>query len=573
MSYLIHYLVKHKYRFILILLILPISIGLQLLGPQVLGNFIDQAVKGIPLNQLLNIAFIFLGITLLNQVSITVITYLSEDLAWRTTNKLRLDLFSHVMRLDMGFHNSNTPSVMMEQIDSDVTVLVTFFSQMIIQVIGNSILLIGITTWFFFQSVQMGLGLLAFVIVILFVLRNLSNVAAAEWTEFRQSRDKLYSFIGEQLMGIEDIRSRGAESYVTRQLYVLMRDLLVTKRVANFRGTFILSAIAMAFGLGTMFVFLFGANLYVLGTITIGTVYLAYRYMEMLRTPLEQISRQLEYRQQALASAKRVKSLLSQKPKIQDGTGGYFSSGTLSLEFKHVTFSYNQGQNNLHDISFYLKAGRTMGLVGRTGSGKTTLTRLILRLYEVDTGAIELGSTDIRTVPVYELRRKIGMITQDVEIFHATVRDNITLFDRSIADEHIVKTLVDLGLNNWFYSLPDGLDTTIAKGAIEMSAGEAQLLSLARVLFQKPSLIILDEASARLDPITEKIAQRTIARLLSQCTAIIIAHRLETLQNVDDIMVLEDGQIHEFGERHTLSRDHNSKYYQLLKTHEKELFV
>lgn len=425
----------------------------------------------------------------------------------------------------------------------------------------------------FFQSIWLGWGLLAFVVLIIFALQNLSNVAVVEWTSFRQARDKLYGFIEEQLMGMEDVRSRGAESYVMRHLYVLMRDLMITKRIANFRGTFILSAIAMAFGVGIISVMLFGTSLYVSGSITIGTVYLAYRYMEMLRTPLEQISRQLEYLQQAVASAARVKSLLSLKSKIQDGKDNRLSSGPQSLEFKGVTFSYNHEQTTLHNLSFRLNAGRVMGLIGRTGSGKTTLTRLILRLYEIDKGAIELGGIDLRTVPTNDLRQKVSMITQNVEIFNAMVRDNITLFDRSIDDEQILKVLADLGLTNWFNSLPKGLDTIIAKGSIEMSAGEAQLLNLARSFFQKPSLIILDEASARIDPITEQMIEKAITRLFSQCTVIIIAHRLETLQNVDDIMVLEKGEIHEFDERCKLSQDSNSKYHQLLKTYDEEMFI
>jgi ABC-type multidrug transport system fused ATPase/permease subunit len=248
----------------------------------------------------------------------------------------------------------------------------------------------------------------------------------------------------------------------------------------------------------------------------------------------------------------------------------------------------------LHDVSFDLSPGRVLGVLGRTGSGKTTLTRLLFRLYDVDAGAVRLSddrpqttasnpdvargmssvvnSVDIRDLPLAELRRHVGLVTQDVQLFAATVRDNLTLFNNydparpAIPDAAIVAALETLGLGGWFRGLPDGLDSVMESGGKGLSAGEAQLLALARVFLRDPHLVVLDEASSRLDPGTEQLLERAIDRLLAGRTGIIIAHRLRTVLRADDILILENGRVVEFGPRPALAADPGSRFYRLLQT-------
>jgi ABC-type multidrug transport system fused ATPase/permease subunit len=226
----------------------------------------------------------------------------------------------------------------------------------------------------------------------------------------------------------------------------------------------------------------------------------------------------------------------------------------------------------LHDISFQIAAGRTLGILGRTGSGKTTLTRLLFRLYDVSDGAIRIGGADIRDLRFDNLRQRVGMVTQDVQLFHATVRENLTFFDSSIPDQRILDVLEQLELLPWYQSLANGLDTVLA-GSGGLSAGEAQVLAFTRVFLREPGLVVLDEASSRLDPATERLIERAVDRLLAERTGIIIAHRLATVLRADDILILEGGRIREYGEREALRNNPRSRFAELLRTGLEEVLV
>jgi ATP-binding cassette, subfamily B, bacterial len=254
------------------------------------------------------------------------------------------------------------------------------------------------------------------------------------------------------------------------------------------------------------------------------------------------------------------------KAEVIDGSGTDIPARPLELAFNHVTFSYNGNDSVLSGLSFQLKPGSVLGLLGRTGSGKTTLARLIFRLYDPKAGCVEINGEDIRNASLETLRRNVAIVTQDVQLFRASVRDNLTFFDRSISDAQILNTLEELELSEWHRSLPKGLDTELDTGSRSLSAGEAQLLAFTRIFLRNPGLVILDEASSRLDPATEQRLERAIDKLLQNRTAIIIAHRLGTVQRADEIMILDHGMVSEYGDRKQLAADVNSRFYQLLQT-------
>jgi len=261
----------------------------------------------------------------------------------------------------------------------------------------------------------------------------------------------------------------------------------------------------------------------------------------------------------------RIKDLYDTRTATPDGPGAALPPGPPALRFDDVSFGYDDESEALalRDLSFDLLPGRVLGVLGRTGSGKTTLARLVTRLYDPRAGAIRLGGVDLRDLRLADLRQRVGLVTQDVQLFGATVRDNLTLFAEGVADERILRALSDLGLTEWYESLPHGLDTEIAAGAL--SAGQAQLLALARVFLRDPSLIVLDEASSRLDPATERLLERAIDRLFEGRSAIVIAHRLATVQRADDILVLDGGRAVEYGPRMSLAADPTSHYARLLR--------
>ena len=249
--------------------------------------------------------------------------------------------------------------------------------------------------------------------------------------------------------------------------------------------------------------------------------------------------------------------------------------GPLRVTFDGVTFRYRDEQPGaeergsvLDDLSFVLEPGKVLGLLGRTGSGKTTLTRLLFRLYDPVAGTIRLGDVPLGDAGLSDLRQRVGLVTQDVQLFRGTVRDNVRLFGEHVSDARILDAFRELGLREWLRSLPDGLDTALLSGSKSLSAGEAQLLAFTRVYLKNPGVVILDEASSRLDPATEQLLERAVDRLLHapRRTAIIIAHRLLTVGRADEIMVLKDGRIHEYGAREALAGDPSSHFNRLLQT-------
>jgi ABC-type multidrug transport system fused ATPase/permease subunit len=316
-------------------------------------------------------------------------------------------------------------------------------------------------------------------------------------------------------------------------------------------------AIAMSIG-----VFLFSQH-----TISMGTVYLIFAYTTLMNKPIELISQQLRELQETAGSVTRVLTLLSETRTIEDGNSGHLPGGAISVTFEDVSFSYTQDVPVLQNIALHLQPGNVLGLLGRTGSGKTTMTKLLTRLYDPTQGSIKLSDQDLRTLTLDDLRGHIGIVSQEVNVLHATVRDNLTLFDPTILDPEISQALNEVGLGDWLQALPEGLDTRLAPGGSGLSAGEAQLLAFARIFLKKEcGLVILDEASARLDPATERLLERAIDRLLAGRTAIIIAHRLTTVQRADTIMILEDGHCCELGQRRALASDDDSRYARLLRT-------
>jgi ATP-binding cassette subfamily B protein len=322
----------------------------------------------------------------------------------------------------------------------------------------------------------------------------------------------------------------------------------------------------------TAFVFAVGVYRLNQGVITIGTIYLAFHVTVMAGWSLFRITEQMETLQRARASLVRInefyhtESRIQALPAVSLKVKSSEKSEALSVEFRDVSFAYQAGVPVLQDISFRLSPDRVLGLLGRTGSGKTTLARLLVHFYEPGRGTIHLGGKDLRHIPPAELHRQVGWVTQEVQLFHATVRDNLTFFDRTISDERILDVIEQLGLVSWYKTLPNGLDTELAAGGKGLSAGEAQLLVFTRVFLQDPGLVILDEASSRLDPATEHLITRAVDRLLKGRTAIVIAHQLKTVQRADEIMIIEGGRIIEHGSRELLAADSFSRFYQLLQT-------
>jgi ATP-binding cassette subfamily B protein len=301
-------------------------------------------------------------------------------------------------------------------------------------------------------------------------------------------------------------------------------------------------------------------------SITVGSAFALYFYAQLLMQPLENVSHQVEALQQAIAGGRRVMQLLAVDSRVVDGPGAPLREGPLSVALRDVTFGYGTDVDVLHGVTIEVPAGAVLGIVGRTGSGKSTIARLLVRFHDPRSGAVEVGGVDVRTLRRHQLRERVALVTQEVHVLRASVRDNLTLFDPTVGDADIHRAIERLGLTPWFDALPEGLDTIVREGGAGMSAGESQLLSFGRAFLADPSLLILDEASSRLDPASEAVLEEAVDSLLTGRTGIVIAHRLATLRRCDLICVLEHGRVVELGRRDELAADSSTRFGALLRT-------
>ncbi|MCG6138340.1 MAG: ABC transporter ATP-binding protein/permease [Nostoc sp. LLA-1] len=633
-STLIKYLQPLWHQSLLLLILLLLGIGLRLLNPQILAAFIDIATSEADFSRLIQLALMFLGIALTTQLISLLETYLAADIGLQATNRLRANLTLHCLQLDMSFHNQQTPGALIERIDGDISQLNHFFSRFIIDFCGNSIFAIGVLIALFYIDWRIGITAIALVVILVLTSEHINKIVIPYFQAERASSASLFGFLGERLSGTEDISANGATAYVMHRFYERSRDLFPKLVKSQTFGAGVFSIWISLFTLGKAVILGVSITLFLNNAFAIGTVYLIYRYIELLQQPIQKFGRQIQDLQKASAALIRVRELLTTQSSLLDIGQTTLTQQALSVSFHHVDFRYPQSQpdqaplgrgcrfgvwgvgeeiapttsgsqasssqddfiagdskprpipSSLHpirdpnatsdlvlrDISFSLSPNSILGLLGRTGSGKTSITRLLLRLYDPTQGTIRLDGVNLLDIPITQLREHIGIVTQEIQLFHASVRNNLTLFESSIPDARIEEMIQEVGLGDWYQSLPQGLDTILAPGGSGLSAGQAQLLAFVRVFLKNPGLVILDEASSRLDPATEQLLTKAIDRLLVGRTAIIIAHRLATVKRADQIMILEDGHCLEYGQRQELATNPQSRFAQLLQIGLEEAF-
>ena len=568
------YLRPQGLRVLLLTFCLVGGVALQLIAPQMISRFIDLVTKrgvAAPIQRLWTLAGLFIAATLAAQTVRLAGAYFSASVGWNAANRLREDLARHCLALDMSFHNARTPGELIERIDGDVSSLASVFSQFVFQILGSALLMLGILVVLTVRDVWVGGALCLFAAAALAVLHMSRGLGMPLFAAERQVRSELAGFVEERVGGLDDVRANGGGAHVMQRLGGLNDKLTATGvKAIRLAAVYIVLITNAVFITGFGVALSIGVYLFQRGQASIGEVYLLVQYTAMLRAPLETIGGQIQDLQRTMASLGRVQELQALTPKVRDGSGAAWAAAAPTVTFDRVSFAYNADGPVLRDVSFHLRAGETLGLLGRTGSGKTTITRLLARFYDPASGDIRLGGQDVRRATLAQLHAFVGVVSQDVQIFHASIRDNLTFFDPGVPDSRLLPVLNDLGLADWLGRQSQGLDTLIEVGAL--SAGEAQLLAFARVFLKDPGLILLDEASSRLDPATERQIDHAVAALLGgergatrRRTAIVVAHRLSTVRRVDRIMILDQGRIVEEGPRAELAADPDSRFAGLLR--------
>lgn len=546
-------------------------VGVELLRPSVLGKFIDNIKTDLPIRSLYLMAVLYLFLTLAKQGLLILMVYLTQNIGWKSTNQLRIDLSEHCLNLDMKFHKNFTPGQLVERVDGDISVLFQFFTTFITSILKSVILIVVLISYMAYISPKY-----AIIYVVYLSLAYLYNIVFAKKINkvseiSRQEESNLYGLIGEHITSVEDIRALGAKEYVLNKERKVLRKLYNAMKVDWLLGfgdwsyQEFISIFSRVISFIVVGVEVYSAN------ISLGTAYLLFSLSDLLIEPLVGLKEEILYMQKTDASIRRINELLNYEREISKGEVN-FNDDKLNLEFKNVKFGY-EDKVVIDDVNFCLEKGKVLGILGRTGSGKTTLARLTSKLYDTDSGEILINGVDIKNLSDDFIRSNISFVTQEVQIFNGTIRDNLTIFDESIKDEEIMNIIEDIGIYDWFEKLSDGLDTPISTENPGLSSGELQLLTFLRVFLKNPKLIILDEATSRLDPITEKYLERAMESLVKNRTVIIIAHKLKTVLKADEILILEDGKVVENDSTTKLKMDKKSRFSILLEKGLEEVLV
>jgi ATP-binding cassette, subfamily B, bacterial len=541
--------------------LVAISSALLISGPLVVRQIVDDAGSGTTTSQIVRLALLFLAIAVATQLLAVVVSWLATVLAWRTTNGLRLTMTRHVLGLDHEFHRTHTPGELIQRVDGDITSVSDFLSRVVTKAAGAAMLIGGIIVVLTALDWRLGLGMAIYVGLALAVIVRSRHRAVSESSDEMGALGRLYGGIEERLTAAEDLRANGAADHVAWRFIEESEDALMSavrrERAFLVMWWFVQGAVAA----GWIIALVLGAVLVAAGTISLGTAFLMYQYVLLIARPLEETVHELETVQKANGAMIRVADLLAVDSKVLDEGVTSPPAGPLAIDVDRVHFDYGDDHPVLREVDVHIAAGRSVGIVGRTGSGKTTFSRLVLRLVEPTSGVVALGGVPIADIPLAQLRHRVALVPQEVELFSGTVRDNVTLFDDGPSDPDVVAALRRVGLDALAEA---GIDRELGAAGSGLSAGEAQLLALARVWLRDPDVLVLDEATARVDPETERRIESAVVELMRGRTTLVIAHRLSTLRSVDEVIVFDHGRVVEHGDRSDLVGDDDSRFARLL---------
>ena len=497
----------------------------------------------------------------------------------RLTARIRDDLFSHAMALSLRFHDRTPVGKLLTRLTSDVDALAEVFGSGAVGVLADLVTLIVIAVTMISIEWRLGLLLMLGQIPVIFGILWLQSRYRKANYRVREELGQLNADLQENLQGLEVVQmfrrealnsarfSRTTDSY--RQ--AITGTILYDSSISAFIEWVALTAVAVVLGIG--------GSMVTSGLMGLGTLTTFILYSQRLFDPLRQLAERFTQIQGGLTAVERIGELLEQPIEISElpdnqktaaaVRSGIERSSAGEVIFENVSFAYRADDPILQDLSFRITPGEHVALVGPTGSGKTTIIRLLCRLYEPQQGRILLDGIDIRQLPIPTLRQRLGVVLQDTFLFSGNVADNLRL-DAPISTDELRKTCRDLGLEPLLRRLPDGLATELRERGGNLSSGERQLLSVARVAIRDPSVLVMDEATAFMDPSTEATLQRDLDRLLKQRTAIVIAHRLATVEAADRILVLKKGRVVEQG-NHLELRAAGGLYAQLAELQERGL--
>lgn len=568
---LLKYLKPNLGNFILGIALMFIVLLIDLLPNYFLGQTTDVIVNKTLTNAVkMERVLLFVGILILVLVVAVTINYfqtiLMEKLGQTIVLDIRQDAFEHVQKLSTNQHNKVPVGKLVTRVTNDTAALSEMFSDILINLLRSSLFLVFSLTILFIYNWRLTLYILAiipFVVLAMFTFKNLSRKA------YRKTKNNVAivnAFLSENLSGMKVTQIFNQEEKKKSEFNKISKEL----RISYMREIFVFGIfrpmIFIFSTIGTITLFYFAAKEMASGLMSIGQLLAYSLYLGNFFRPIEELADQYNVLQGAFASAEKIFDVLETKPEIVDSEDAIdLEEFTGHIEFKNVWFQYIPDEWVLKDVSFEVKPNETIAFVGATGSGKTTILSLIVRNYDIQAGEILVDGIDIRKIKTSSLRSHIGQMLQDVFLFNATIKENITLFDESIPLEDVKQACEYVGASDFIERLPDQYEHVVLERGNNFSAGQRQLISFARAILYNPRLMILDEATANIDSETEVLIQESMVKMMNISTTIVVAHRLSTIQHSDKIIVMSQGEIIEMGNHFELLRKkgHYHKLYEL----------
>jgi len=548
MKRLLVYLKPYRGFVALAAFLLLIGSALQLLGPVLIKYAIDNYIVTKDIQGLGTICAAYFVLLVLSFLVTWAQIYTMQWVGQMTVYNMRMELFSHLQTLNLKFYDRNPVGRILTRVTSDINALNELLSSGVVTIIGDVVVLVGIVGFMLAIDFKLALVTLTVLPLLTFAAFLFRAKVRTTYREIRRYIARLNAFIQEHISGMAVVQYFVQEDKVLGRFKDINHKLMkqhhrsVLYYAVFFPLVRILSAVSLAL------IVWYGGGEVIQGALTFGTLVAFTQYVERFYRPIMDLSEKYNILQSAMASAERVFKLIDTKPDFTDSKSPVqWNDCEGSVKFENVSFAYNDSEWVLKDVSFDIKPGEKVAIVGATGAGKTTLSGLLMRFYDHQKGTILLDNTDIREHSMERIRKQIGLVLQDVFLFSGEIEKNIRLGDKSITDEKLKQAASDVNLDRFVKSLPNGYKFKIGERGVSLSVGQKQLLSFARALAHDPSILILDEATSSVDTETEILIQQALDRLMENRTSIIIAHRLSTIKKVDRILVLHKGCLRESG--------------------------
>ncbi len=568
---LLKYAKPYWVNFLCVLLLAMISVGYDIVGPLLIGDIEGIIKNDFEMSELITRVIIYASMLIVSLICGYVQAIILQKTGQKIMSKIREDLFAHIESLSHAQLNEIPVGKLVTRVTNDTNAVSMMFTNIIVNLVKNCLVIVGVLVAMLCVNYQLTLMVLCFVpfvVLFTFVFRKFSRKA------YRQVKDgttDINTFLSEHLSGMKIIQIFNREDKKHEEFREKNRKLKKAKDGQMFVFGIFRPLVYMLYISSILCLLYLGGRGYIknvefLGQVIVSeTIVTFYMYISKFFNPIQSLAEQFNWLQSAFASAEKIFTILDIEPSVRDEEDAIeLDEIKGEIEFRDVWFSYVPDEWVLQGVSFKVEAGQTVAFVGSTGSGKTTILSLICRNYDIQKGEILIDGINIRKIKISCLRRHFGQMLQDVFLFAGTIRSNILLHKEGVSDEEVMNACRYVNADKFIERLPCGLDEEVRERGNNFSAGQRQLLSFARTIIHKPSVMILDEATANIDTETEVLIQESLERMMNIGTMLIVAHRLSTIRHADNIIVMSHGRIVEQGNHEALV-EMGGKYYGLYK--------